>query len=135
MVENLPTPFDQIGEETLHQLIDAFYRRVAKHPDLIPIFPDDLTETVRKQKQFMTQFLGGPPLYSNEHGHPMLRGRHMPFEITETRAKAWLHCMDEAMDEISLTGNFREAFFSRLVLTAQHMINTDENQNMKGERM
>ena len=24
--------------------------------------------------------------------------------------------------------------FSRLVLTAQHMINTDENQNEKGER-
>lgn len=135
MVENLPTPFDLIGEETLHQLIDAFYRRVAIHSDLAPIFPDDLTETARKQKQFMTQFLGGPPLYSMEHGHPMLRARHMPFEITETRAKAWLHCMNEAMDEIGLTGQFRDDFFSRLVLTAQHMINTDENQSMKGERM
>ncbi len=135
MVENLPTPFDLIGEESLHQLIDAFYRRVAIHPDLAPIFPDDLTETVRKQKQFLTQFLGGPPLYSMEHGHPMLRGRHMPFEITETRAKSWLNCMNEAMDEIGLTGQFREVFFSRLVLTAQHMINTDENQGMKGERL
>ena len=63
MVKNLQTPFDLIGEKTLHQLIDAFYRRVAIHPDLIPIFPEDLTETARKQKQFMTQFLGGPALY------------------------------------------------------------------------
>ena len=50
MVKNLQTPFDLIGEKTLHQLIDDFYQRVAIHPDLIPIFPDDLTETARKQK-------------------------------------------------------------------------------------
>lgn len=135
MVEKVPTPFDAIGEEMLHRLIDAFYRRVAKHPDLIPIFPEDLTETVRKQKQFMTQFLGGPPLYTSEHGHPMLRARHMPFEITHTRAKAWLHCMEDAMDEIGLTGSIRDFYFSRLIQTAQHMINTDENQDTKGERM
>ena len=38
MVEKLPTPFDLIGEKTLHHLIDAFYRRVAKHPDLATDF-------------------------------------------------------------------------------------------------
>ena len=59
MVKNLQTPFDLIGEKTLHQLIDDFYQRVAIHPDLIPIFPEDLTETARKQKQFLTQYLGG----------------------------------------------------------------------------
>ena len=110
MVEKMPTPFDTIGEETLNHLIDAFYRRVGKHPDLAPIFPDDLTETARKQKQFMTQFLGGPPLYTEEHGHPMLRARHMPFEITQTRAKAWLQCMEEAMDEVGLSGSYYETF-------------------------
>jgi hemoglobin len=135
MVEKIPTPFDLIGEKTLYRLIDSFYRRVAKHPDLIPIFPEDLTETIRKQIQFMTQFLGGPPLYSTEHGHPMLRARHLPFEITDTRAKAWLHCMNEAMDEVGLSGNIREYYYARLVQTANHMINTEENMNMKGERM
>ncbi|MBN8199144.1 MULTISPECIES: globin [Bacillaceae] len=132
MAEKMHTPFDAIGEEKLHHLIDAFYRRVGQHPDLVPIFPDDLTETARKQKQFMTQYLGGPPLYTSEHGHPMLRARHMPFPITETRAKAWLLCMNEAMDEIRLEGRLREDFFARLVLTAQHMINTPEN-GVKGE--
>jgi hemoglobin len=135
MVEEIPTPYDTIGEETLHHLIHAFYRRVGKHPNLAPIFPDDLTETARKQEQFMTQFLGGPPLYTSEHGHPMLRARHMPFEITQTRAEAWLHCMEEAMNEVGLTGPVRDFYFSRLVQTAQHMINTDENKHMKGETM
>ena len=135
MVEKMPTPYDTIGEETLNHLIHAFYRRVGKHPNLAPIFPDDLTETARKQEQFMTQFLGGPPLYTEEHGHPMLRARHMPFEITQTRAKEWLQCMEDAMDEVGLSGSIRDFYFSRLVQTAEHMINTDENIQMKGERL
>lgn len=128
MLENMKTPFDVIGEELLHRLIDAFYSRVHKHPDLIPIFPDDLTETARKQKQFMTQFLGGPARYSAEHGHPMLRARHLPFEITETRARAWLSCMSEAMDEIGLEGDFKSGFYARLTQVAEHMVNTPENE-------
>ena len=133
MVEKMPTPYDTIGVETLNHLIHAFYRRVGKHPNLAPIFPDDLTETARKQEQFMTQFLGGPPLYTEEHGHPMLRARHMPFEITQTSAKEWLQCMEDAMDEVGLSGPIRDFYFSRLVQTAEHMINTDENIQMKGE--
>lgn len=124
--------FTQIGEETLHKLVDAFYRRVAEHPDLKPIFPEDLTETARKQKQFLTQFLGGPPLYTQEHGHPRLRMRHLPFPITPKRARFWLDCMAQAMDEVGLTGEIREEFFARLTLTAHHMVNTpDEAEHVE----
>ncbi|MFO1445560.1 globin [Bacillus sp. Bva_UNVM-123] len=133
MAEKIHTPFEAIGEEKLHQLVDAFYSRVGKHQELIPIFPNDLSETARKQKQFLTQYLGGPPLYTSEHGHPMLRARHMPFEITASRANAWLSCMTEAMDEVGLVGPVREDFYARLILTAQHMINTSENEMTKGE--
>jgi hemoglobin len=124
MIENAPTPFEAIGEEKLHRLVDSFYSRVSQHPDLIPIFPTGFNEIARKQKQFLTQYLGGPQLYTNEHGHPMMRARHLPFEITPKRAKAWLACMTEAMDEVGLSGYIREEFYSRLHLTAQHMINS-----------
>lgn len=133
MVERMPTPFEAIGEKKLHLLIDVFYRRVGKHPDLAPIFPNDLTETARKQKQFQTQYLGGPPLYTYEHGHPMMRARHLPFVITPKRAKAWLICMSEAMDEVGLDGELRQEYYSRLILTAKHMINTPDSESAKGE--
>lgn len=126
MSEKRLTPYQVIGEVTLHLLVDAFYSRVSQHPDLTPIFPNDLTETARKQKQFLTQYLGGPSLYSEEHGHPMMRARHLPFPITETRARAWLACMREAMDEVGLQGSIRDEFYARLELTAAHMINTEE---------
>lgn len=51
-------PYEELGAEKLSELINAFYSRVAKHPLLIPIFPEDLTETIRKQIQFQTQYLG-----------------------------------------------------------------------------
>ena len=124
MTRNYKIPYEEIGAEKLTDLLEAFYRRVAKHPELIPIFPEDLTETVRKQIQFQTQYLGGSNLYTDEHGHPMMRARHMPFKITPDRAQAWLECMAEAMDDVGLEGKFRDTYYQRLVLTAHHMINS-----------
>lgn len=120
-------PYEEIGKERLSKLIDIFYSKVAENPKLKPIFPDDLTETARKQKQFQTQYLGGPNIYTEEHGHPMLKARHMPFKVTPERAQAWLECMSEAMDEIGLEGKFRDVYFQRLVLTAHHMINSPDD--------
>ncbi|MED3623129.1 globin [Bacillus thermocopriae] len=133
MIEKKLTPFEAIGEETLHSLIDNFYGLVAQHPDLAPLFSDDFSEIARKQKQFLTQYLGGPPLYTEEHGHPMLRARHLPFPITPTRAEAWLTCMSKAMDMTGLQGPLRDEFYSRLYLTAQHMINTPDDKEITGE--
>ncbi|GGG20031.1 group 2 truncated hemoglobin YjbI [Lysinibacillus alkalisoli] len=132
MSRNYTVPYDEIGAEKLSELMHAFYKRVAVHPVLIPIFPEDLTETIRKQIQFQTQYLGGPNLFTEEHGHPMMRARHMNFPITPDAAQAWLECMAEAMDEVELEPKFREIYYKRLVLTAHHMINTqniDEGEN------
>lgn len=111
------------GAKTVDRLVDTFYDLVKKHPDLAPIFPDDLSETKEKQYMFLTQFLGGPTLYSDVHGHPALRARHMPFPITPKRAEAWLGCMKEAMDKICLEGDVRQMIYERLTLTAHHMVN------------
>jgi hemoglobin len=121
------TPYVMMGgAEVLAKLVDAFYNRVAVDPHLSPIFPNDLTETKEKQYKFLTQFFGGPTLYSNEYGHPMLRARHMPFTITPKRAEAWLACMKAAMDDIKLSGSIRDFMLQRLTHTAYHMVNTRE---------
>lgn len=133
MLEKKLTPFEAIGEDRLYRLVDTFYGLVAQHPDLAPIFSNEFTEIARKQKQFLTQYLGGPPLYTEEHGHPMMRARHLPFPVTPTRANAWLFCMKQAMDKVDLHGPVREEFFSRLYLTAQHMINTPDGDELTGE--
>ncbi|MFS0787285.1 globin [Shouchella sp. 1P09AA] len=117
-------PFVLIGgEETLDHLVEAFYDYVKQHSDLQHLFPDDLTETKDKQKKFLTQFFGGPQLYTEEFGHPRLRARHMPFVITPIQAEAWLSCMEQAMDDVHLSGDIRDFMMQRLTLTAHHMVN------------
>ncbi len=120
--------FDEIGGfETVERLATAFYSRVSQHPVLIPLFPEDLTETARKQTHFLTQFLGGPPLYTEEFGHPMLRRRHLRFPIGNSERQAWLECMSGAMEEIGLVDPWRDIIFKRLSLTAHHMMNQDDD--------
>lgn len=114
------------GEDVIGKLVEAFYPRVVKDPELAPLFEgSDIDEVMRKQKLFLTQFLGGPQLYSAEFGHPMLRYRHLPFAITPKRAEAWLACMAAAMDDIGLSGGAREFLFGRLTQVAFHMVNTE----------
>ncbi|MDQ0207886.1 globin domain-containing protein [Alkalicoccobacillus murimartini] len=118
------TPYEALGgEEVLSKLIDTFYSHVSNHTLLSDLFPKDLTETAYKQKQFMTQFLGGPSLYTEEFGHPMLRARHLPFPITEKHADAWLDCMQKALDEMEVDQIVRNYMMERLTLTAHHMVN------------
>ena len=122
------TIYDKIGAEKIDQLVHAFYPKVYDDPDLSPLFEGDMSEIMRKQRLFLTQFLGGPTLYSNEFGPPAMRQRHLPFEITPKRAQCWLRCMGEAFEEVGLDktpeGQF---FYSRLQQVAAIMINTPES--------
>ncbi|HHW37044.1 MAG TPA: globin [Bacillales bacterium] len=124
---NFETPYEMLGgEETIQKLVNSFYPKVYANPILSPLFEGDMEEIKRKQKMFLTQFTGGPTLYSDEFGPPAMRARHMPFEITPTRAIAWLACMKEAMDDIGLDGAIREQFYDRLQQVAGIMINTPD---------
>lgn len=114
------------GQEAVDKIIDSLYTHIGKHPKLIPIFPDDLNESARKQRLFLTQFFGGPNLYFQDRGHPMLKRRHMNFEITPERKDAWLACMDKALDEAEIEEPYRSVIFERLSMTAVHMMNTEQ---------
>lgn len=92
------TPYEVIGQERLYNMIDYFYKLVQQDDRINYLFPGDFEETSRKQKQFLTQFLGGPSLYTEEHGHPMLKRRHMEFRITTYERDAWLENMHKAIE-------------------------------------
>ncbi|MDF0726871.1 globin [Cytobacillus sp. S13-E01] len=115
------------GAETLERLVNAFYPKVYADSVLSPLFEGNIEDIKRKQTLFLTQFLGGPALYSNEFGPPAMRERHLPFEITPTRASAWLHCMKEAFEEIGLKDTAAAIqFYDRLKQVATIMINAED---------
>lgn len=120
----MPIPYKQIGEEKLHRMIDIFYSYVAVDDRMNFLFPDDLAETAYKQKLFQTQFLGGPNLYNQEYGHPMMKMRHMPFRITPKAKEAWLENMEKAMDDVELDEELKSFLLARYTMTANHMVNS-----------
>ena len=128
MEYSFKTLYSEIGgQETIDELVNAFYPRVYADKDLSPLFEGDMQEIMRKQRMFLSQFLGGPALYSQEFGPPAMRGRHMPFEVTPKRARAWLRCMKEAFQEIGLDENPAGlAFYDRLTQVAGIMVNSPD---------
>ncbi|UXV36980.1 truncated hemoglobin YjbI [Staphylococcus simulans] len=119
------TPYEVIGQERLYHMIDYFYSLVEQDERINHLFPGDFAETSRKQKQFLTQFLGGPALYTEEHGHPMLKMRHMGFRITTFERDAWLENMNKAIQHAELPAGVDEYLYERLRLTANHMVNSE----------
>ena len=72
------TPYDIIGKEALYDMIDYFYTLVEKDERLNHLFQEILQKQV-VNKTILTQFLGGPNIYTEEHGHPMLRKKTYGF--------------------------------------------------------
>lgn len=127
---HLRSIYEEIGPEAIDELVNAFYPKVYSDPNLIPIFDlVDIHEIMRKQRMFLTQFTGGPPLYSEEFGRPAMRYRHLPHEITPTRARSWLRCMKEAFEETGLDKlPAGEEFYQRLTQVAGIMVNTEDSE-------
>jgi hemoglobin len=120
--------YEQIGgAETIDRLVRAFYPKVYAHPELIPLFPEGVDEVRAKQYLFLTQFIGGPMLYTDRHGFGNMRTVHARFQITPARAEAWLSCMREAMDEIGLAGYPRQMFYQMLTNAAHRFVNCRED--------
>ena len=119
-----PTFYEIIGEKNIEKLVHLFYAKVYAHPVLKEIFKADIEVVRRKQQMFLTQFLGGPTLYSNEFGHPRMRMRHMPHRITNEAKDAWLDCMKKSIDELDLDEGVKFQLFSLFPKLAQHMVNT-----------
>jgi hemoglobin len=115
------------GEKAIKHLVGLFYARVQKDPLLAPLFPENIQPVIDKQYLFLSQFFGGPALYSELYGHPMMRARHMPFPINAERADAWLQCMEGALTEMNINGHLLAALLERLKGTAYHFINTPDN--------
>lgn len=123
-MENL-TLYERIGGDlALRQLTDKFYDLVFEHELISRLFKSDKDLIKEKQRLFLTQFLGGPQLYSDVYGHPMMRARHMPHTITEDDAVAWLQCMAAAVGELPISKELKDELFDRFPRTAFFMVNS-----------
>ncbi len=105
-------------------LVDEFYDVIeADSPSLRAMLPAVTTGSRQKLYEYLSGWLGGPPLYTDRRGHPRLRMRHLPFAIGPAEADEWMRCFREALDRIAVDGPIREFLVDKLEPLAQHMVN------------
>ena len=78
---------------------------------------------MRSLALFLGQYWGGPPIYSEEKGHPRLRMRHAPFPIGQAERDAWLAAMLAALEEADAPEVAREMMRDYFVNASTAMIN------------
>jgi hemoglobin len=123
----MAAPYEVIGgAEGVRALVDAFYDVMDTDPEVAPIramHNDDLTEARDKFYAFLSGWMGGPPIYLETYGNPMLRRRHFPFPIDGAARDQWMKCMDHALAEVLPEAEHRVWFHERFANVAQHMVN------------
>lgn len=122
----MSTLYEKLGADTITLLVERFYDLVFVHPEISHLFKTDKEVIKEKQRLFLTQFLGGPALYSQQYGHPQLRARHLPHPIGNDEAVAWLACMNKAIGTLPIDEPLKDELFKRFVPTAMFMVNREE---------
>jgi hemoglobin len=89
--------YPAMGEANIFKMLEDVYLLLSQS-SIAHMFPEDLIPAAHKSAAFFVGLLGGPPLYQQRYGSPMLRARHLPFPINEADRQEWLRCFDEVLD-------------------------------------
>lgn len=117
------------GAEALRRLVERFYDIMDSDPRAARIramHKPDLTEAREKLFMFLSGWTGGPQLYIERYGHPMLRARHLPFPIDAHARDQWMYCMIRAMHETGVEERVMIRLAEALWGVADHMRNQAE---------
>lgn len=122
-----PTAYELLGGEAgVRRLVERFYAVMDREPALEVIrrmHPPMLDRSIDNLFWFLSGWLGGPPIYVEKRGHPMLRARHLPFSIGEAERDQWVACMIVAMEEEGVEENLRKSLTEAFYKTADWMRN------------
>ena len=114
------------GTQNIRLLVETFYDIMdsdLKAKPLRDMHQPDLTSAREKLFMFLTGWTGGPQLYIERYGHPMLRKRHLPFEIGESARDQWMYCMIKAMHQLEYDEGLMKKLANQLYGVADFMRN------------
>jgi len=125
--ETTRTHYERIGgADKVRALVHRFYQIMDEIPESYGIrkmHAEDLQNSEDKLFKFLSGWMGGPQLFVQEYGHPMLRRRHLPFAISESERDQWLLCMNKALQETVAEEALRKELMTAFAGVADHMRN------------
>ncbi|BAN69034.1 group II truncated hemoglobin [endosymbiont of unidentified scaly snail isolate Monju] len=127
-----PVPYELLGgEQGVRELVDRFYDYMDSLPEareVRALHAKSLRVSREKLFLFLSGWLGGPDLYVQKFGHPMLRRRHLPFPIGVKERDQWMLCMRKALADMDIDEVLRSRLEQAFMQTANHMRNQPEQE-------
>ncbi len=121
------TPYELIGgEATVRRLADRFYAIMDADPGarrIRAMHGADLAPIRQLLFEFLSGWLGGPPLYFNRPEHRCIMSAHRPYAIGDVERDEWMMCMRRAMDECGLPAEMRALLDQAFLRMANHFRN------------
>ncbi len=97
------TPYQILGEDGIRRLTSAFYDLMDELPEVAELrrmHARDLEPMKEKLADYLTGWMGGPPLYAQKYGTVCMTTPHEPYAIGPRERDQWLLCMDKALERI-----------------------------------
>lgn len=97
------------GEEGVRKLVNCFYEVMDEDSEFATIramHKEDLSAVSESLYEFLSGWLGGPPLYIKKKGSPCITGPHAPFHIDEAATMHWINCMNKAMTKAEISDKY-----------------------------
>lgn len=88
-----------MGEANIRAMIADLYARLFES-EIAFMFPrseEGRADAVERSAAFFTFLLGGPTVYQQKYGKPMMRARHLRFPIDERARRVWLDCFSQTL--------------------------------------
>lgn len=116
------------GDATVRALTRRFYELMDTLPEAKncrAIHPQSLESSEEKLREYLTGYLGGPPVYVEKYGHPRLRSRHFGAGIGPAERDEWLLCFRRALDETIENPKLRDIIWPPIERLGHHMQNRE----------
>ena len=121
------TPYELIGGEPMvRRLADRFYEIMDSDPGagrIRAMHGADLAPIRQLLFEFLSGWLGGPPIYFQRSEHRCIMSAHRPYGIGEAERDEWMMCMRRAMDDCGLKGGMRAGLDRAFLRMADHFRN------------
>lgn len=126
----MPSHYERIGgAKKVRALVRHFYQFMDDLPEshgIRKLHPKNLAGSEEKLFKFLSGWTGGPQLFIEQYGQPMLRQRHMTFPIGSSERDQWLLCMEKALQNVVEDSALRAELNASFAKVADHMRNRAE---------
>ncbi len=122
------SPYGILGEAGIKELAAAFYDVMNERTEAATIRAMHEKNTdVIKQKlyEYLSGWMGGPPLFSDKYGSVCLTSAHKPYSIGPDERDQWLACMDIALERIDASESLQAMLKTPMYNIAEAVRNQD----------